>query len=78
MIESPFRLLAKEAVKPFVNSVPVLERKVAAGAFSGEQLLGVVRDDQWAAYEGRVKPAPGLFIAQNIGESMNRRTPNGV
>ncbi len=33
---------------------------------------------EWAALEGRTKPSPGLFVAQVVGESMNRRIPNGA
>lgn len=27
---------------------------------------------------GRTRPQPGLFVAQVVGESMNRRIPNGA
>ena len=35
-------------------------------------------DRLWVAIEGRTKPATGLFVAQVVGESMNRRIPNGA
>lgn len=76
--QPPLALLDEEAVAPFVNSVPVLELKVAAGGFSDEQLVEAPDDVAWTALDGRTKPAPGLFVAQVIGESMNRRIPNGA
>jgi len=61
--------------------------KVAAGRFSGEQVVDEVPqqeearnpdDYEWVIYDGRPRPAQGLFVAQVVGESMNRRIPNGA
>ena len=32
----------------------------------------------WVALPDWVRPQPGLFVAQVVGESMNRRIPNGA
>lgn len=61
----------------YVSCVPLVPLKVAAGAFSETQVLDD-DDREWVALDGRTRPAPGLFVAQVIGESMNRRIPNGA
>jgi len=81
----PLRRIPPEEVRPFVNAVPVYDLKVAAGRFSAPQAVQEVPQHEevtnpsafeWAALEGRTKPSPGLFVAQVVGESMNRRIPN--
>lgn len=72
------RLVSADEVQPFVNAVPLLELKIAAGGFSTDQLLASANDFEWVAPEGRTRPGPGLFVAQVVGESMNRRIPNGA
>ncbi len=61
--------------------------KVAAGRFSGEQVVDEVPqqeevenpyDYEWVSYDGRPRPDRGLFVAQVVGESMNKRIPNGA
>jgi len=84
----PLRRVAPENVRPFVNAVPVYrDLKVAAGRFSAPQAVQEVPQHEevsnpsafeWAALAGRTKPRPGLFLAQVVGESMNRRIPNGA
>ena len=83
----PFERVAIEEVRPFVNAVPIYDLKVAAGRFSGPQGAQELPQQEevaspasfeWAALSGRTKPAPGCFVAQVIGESMNRRIPNGA
>ncbi|PZP98928.1 MAG: hypothetical protein DI587_11930 [Variovorax paradoxus] len=32
----------------------------------------------WAALPDWIRPQPGLFVAQAVGESMNRRIPSGA
>ena len=34
--------------------------------------------DDWVELPDPVRPQPGLFVAQVVGESMNRRIPNGA
>ena len=70
----PFRLLPAKDVKPYVNSVPLFDLKFAAGAFSDFQATG---EEEWVELPDGMAPAQGLFVAQVIGESMNKRIPNG-
>jgi DUF2075 family protein/SOS-response transcriptional repressor LexA len=71
----PFRILPPEEVIHFPNAVPVFDIKIAAGDFSKEQWL---QDCQYAELPDHFTAKPGFFLAQVIGESMNRRIPNGA
>ena len=59
-----------------VIAAPIIDLRFAAGAFSDTQTL---QDGgaEWVALPDWVRPQPGLFVAQVVGESMNRRIPNG-
>lgn len=70
----PFRRLRPEEAKPFENCVPLYDLKAAAGKFSDEQQ---VSDADWVALPDCFRPHPDLFVVQVVGESMNRRIPNG-
>lgn len=72
----PFKALDRKHVKPFKNAVPVVALKLAAGMFSEVQSFD---NDavEWVALPDIYRPQPGMFIAQVVGESMNRRIPNG-
>ncbi len=72
----PFSIVRARDVGPWENSVPVLDLKIAAGDFSDAQSL---EDDaiEWAALPDHICIRPGMFIAQVVGESMNRRIRNG-
>ncbi|MCB9524262.1 MAG: DEAD/DEAH box helicase family protein [Myxococcales bacterium] len=70
------RLAEPTPEERYVTCVPVVPLKAAAGAFSEAQ--GLEGEWAWVALDGRTKPAPGLFVAQVVGESMNRRIPNGA
>ncbi len=61
--------------------------EVAAGRFSEPQTVAGVPqvgevtnpdDYTWVAPGGHTQPARGLFVAKVVGESMNRRIPNGA
>lgn len=71
----PFRRMRPEEVKPFENCVPLYNLKAAAGQFSGEQQFS---DLEWVELPDVFRPRRGLFIIQAVGESMNRRIPNGA
>jgi uncharacterized protein len=71
----PFRRLHGEEIKPFENCVPLYDLKIAAGFFSSEQQMDEITD--WVELPDVFRPQPGLFVAQVMGESMNRRIPNG-
>ncbi len=57
-------------------AAPLIELRMAAGMFSNPQSSG---EDglEWVELPDWVRPGPGLFVAQVLGESMNRRIPNG-
>jgi len=83
----PLRRVIGSNVQPFVNCVPLYDLKIAAGRFSAPQNVGEVdssgefdsaEDADWVGLDGRTRPAAGLFVAQVLGESMNRRIPNGA
>lgn len=80
----PFRQVPQEELQPFENAVPVLELAAAAGRFSGEQEVDGLQEAaehperfEWAELPDYYRPRPGLFVARVVGESMNRRIPNG-
>jgi len=80
------RILDKGEIKPFENCVPIYELDVAAGMFSDTQLVDeppLAADQSGADLHGWVelpdtfRIQPDLFVARVVGESMNRRIPNG-
>ena len=85
--EVGLRRVPLEEVRPFVNAVPIYDDlKVAAGRFSDPQAVTEVpqQDEvanpggyEWVALPDGMKPQQGMFVAQVVGESMNRRIPNG-
>ncbi len=73
----PLRRVTKEERDTGVAAAPVVDLQFAAGAFSDAQALEDGADE-WVALPDWVRPQPGLFVAQVVGESMNRRIPNGA
>jgi phage repressor protein C with HTH and peptisase S24 domain len=72
----PFPIIARRELRPFVNAVPLVELKFAAGMFGDVQAFEVDAI-QWVELPAIYRPQPGMFVAQVVGESMNRRIPNG-
>lgn len=72
----PFRRLNRDEVKPYINALPLVNLKFAAGHFGETQSLDL-DEMEWVSAPTDVRPSIGLFIGQVIGESMNRRIPNG-
>jgi uncharacterized protein len=70
----PFRRMPLEEVRPFDNCVPLYDLQPAAGDFSDEQQIS---DIDWVELPARYPPRRDLFVIQVVGESMNRRIPNG-
>ncbi|HEX5043775.1 MAG TPA: DNA/RNA helicase domain-containing protein [Candidatus Polarisedimenticolaceae bacterium] len=69
------RILAIDEIRPYENCVPVFDLEVAAGLdFSIEQ---PVEGYDWVELPEVVRPQRDLFVTQVVGESMNRRIPNG-
>lgn len=68
------KILPAYEVKPFINSVPIYNLKIAAGDFSDYQ---EDTDFDWVELPEHIKISKDYFVAQVIGESMNKRIPNG-
>jgi hypothetical protein len=78
--ELPFTVLPRRQVRPFQNSIPLLELEAAAGLFGRDQSsrpLEVESVETWVISDA-IGPKPGMFVARVVGESMNRRIPNGA
>jgi DUF2075 family protein len=70
----PFRVLPFEEVKPYVNSVPLVNISAAAGSFSD---LQVHSDFDWIELPFNTTVKEGYFVCKVVGESMNKVIPNG-
>lgn len=74
--ENKLRVLPNADVKPYINSVPLLDIYAAAGNFSG---LQIANDDfDWVELPMDISVREGYFVCQVIGESMNKRIENGA
>lgn len=72
----PLRRVSKDERDAGVIAAPVIDLRFAAGAFSDTQALEDGAE-VWVALPDWVRAQPGLFVAQVVGDSMNRRIPNG-
>jgi DUF2075 family protein/Cdc6-like AAA superfamily ATPase len=72
--EIPFRILRFEEVKPYVNSIPLVDISAAAGNFSDLQQHSELT---WIEPPFNVSVKNGYFICKVIGESMNKKILNG-
>ena len=68
------RLLKPDEVNPYKNSVPIYDLKIAAGQFSEEQQAD---NFDWVELPDSFRPQQGHFVTRVVGESMNKRIPNG-
>ncbi len=71
----PFRRLEREEARATLNVVPLVDLKFAAGRF---EHAGAGEDTDWAELPDHFHVAKGMFVAQVVGESMNRQIPNGA
>lgn len=71
----PFRRLSPKEIKPFENCVPLYDLRIVAEAFSDE--LQPTDTTDWVELPDMFRPQQELFVAQIVGESMNRRIPDG-
>ena len=80
------RLLKPGEVKPYENSVPIYGLDIAAGLFGETQLVNEVSSGgdttdvetyQWVELPDSFRIKRGQFVARVVGESMNKRIPNG-
>lgn len=72
--EVPFRVLHFEKVIPYVNAIPLVDITAAAGSFSDLQTHS---DLTWVEPPIHVSVKKGYFICKVVGESMNKKIPNG-
>ena len=63
-----------DEARPYEIHVPVYDLRAAAGTFSETQSI---EDCQWVELPEHIKISEGMFVARVVGESMNRRIPNG-
>ena len=68
------RILASSEVRPFENCVPLYDMAVAAGGFAARD----IEEYAWVELSAEFRPQPGMFVMQVVGDSMNRRIPNGA
>ena len=80
------RLLKTDEVKPYQSSVPIYDLAIAAGLFSELQMVDEVplvgdanlEQYQWVELPDSFRIHSGQFVARVVGESMNKRIPNGA
>jgi len=73
----PLRRVTSAERAAGMPAAPVIDLRFAAGAFSDSQALEEGATG-WVGLPDWVHPRPDLFVAQVVGESMNRRIPNGA
>lgn len=78
----PFSLVVPDPQKRWVDSVPVMSLKAAAGAFVGDQvpeeLFRVDDVEWWAEVDWAKGIEEGMFVAQVVGRSMEPMIPDGA
>lgn len=71
----PYSILEPDQVKPYQNALPVFDLAVAAGEFSDYQNVEAY---DWMQAPEWMNVQEGFFVTRVVGESMNRRIPNGA
>ncbi len=81
------RLLKSNEVQPYINAVPIYDLAIAAGMFSDTQLVNEmpqvgsstnIDQYQWVELPDSFRIQSKQFVARVVGESMNKRIPNGA
>ena len=62
----------------YATCVPLVPLKAAAGAFGEPQVIAEDGAFEWVAVESRRRLAPGMFVAQVVGQSMEPVIPDGA
>jgi DUF2075 family protein/SOS-response transcriptional repressor LexA/predicted GIY-YIG superfamily endonuclease len=70
----PFKILKASEIKPYINSVPLYNFKVAAGLFTDSQDPS---DFEWIELPKPYKPSKEYFVCRISGNSMNKIIPDG-
>ncbi|MFC7356721.1 DNA/RNA helicase domain-containing protein [Jejudonia soesokkakensis] len=76
-ISSKLRILPFSDVKPYINSVPLLDIYAAAGKFSDLQIRRDYENYKWIELPINIVAREDYFVCQVIGESMNKKIQNG-
>lgn len=71
----PLPVVTFDQAAPFERHVPVYDLNIAAGEFSETQ---IAEADHWVELPADVRVSPDMFVSRVVGESMNRRIPNGA
>ncbi len=72
--EPVLQILNFENVLPYENAIPLVDIQAAAGNFSEDQQHSELT---WVKIPDGIKVIEGDFICKVIGDSMNKRIPNG-
>jgi DUF2075 family protein len=72
--EPILRVLDFQKVEPYKNAIPLVDIQAAAGSFSENQLHSELT---WVEVPDGIRVIEGDFICKVVGESMNKRIPNG-
>ncbi len=73
-VSLPFRRLPNEEIRPYQNSVPLYDLRVAVESSNDEQQP--VENMDWVELPDVFRPQQGLFVSKVIDESTDRRIPN--
>ncbi|OUS09730.1 AAA family ATPase [Gammaproteobacteria bacterium 53_120_T64] len=68
------QIVSFDEARPYETHVPIYDIQAAAGGFSETQ---TTEEFQWVELPEHIKVSEGMFVMCVIGESMNRRIPNG-
>lgn len=72
----PFTRITREKAAISSNAVPIVPLAIAAGQFSSPQHWRN-EAEEWAELADGFSAKEGMFVAKVVGESMNKRIPNG-
>lgn len=72
--EPILRVIDFQKVEPYKNAIPLVDIQAAAGSFSENQQHSELT---WVEVPDEIRVSEGDFICKVVGESMNKRIPNG-
>ncbi|MEP6407865.1 MAG: DNA/RNA helicase domain-containing protein, partial [Marinobacter sp.] len=75
-MQVPYEVVDYESALPYEGFVPLYDLQAVAGEFS--EFQSPVEDFEWVKLPEHFATRPGQFVAQVVGESMNKRIPNGA
>ena len=72
------RLVTPTADTRYINCLPLVPLKAAAGAFGGPQSVPDESEWDWVEVDAQRSLRPGMFVAQVVGRSMEPMIPDGA